>query len=111
MALYDRLLGRDEAGAPVSGKIPVHQFQAVMAERARGVLASNAAARDVINGMLADPLSASEEQEAVALLNTISGAVTAKLARAKEIDDVLLLGERGASGYALPSQVKARLGV
>lgn len=115
MALYDRLIGRDDSGVPVEGKIPVHQFQAVMGERARGVLATNAVARDVINGLLVargkPPLSAAEETEAVTLLNTISGTTTAKLARAKLIDDVLLLAEMGALGYSTPSQVKTRLGV
>lgn len=115
MGLYDRLIGRDDLGSTVAGKIPIHQFQAVMAERARNQLTTNAAARDVINGLLTsrggEPLTPAEEAEAVTLLNTISGTATAKLARAREIDDVLLLGERGALGYVTPSQIKARLGV
>lgn len=115
MALYERLMGVDDLGNTVPGKIPIHQFQAVMAERARGRLATNAAARDVINALLtargSAPLDAGEEQEAVALLNTITGTATAKLARAKEIDDVLLLAERGALGYSTPTLVKTRLGV
>jgi hypothetical protein len=28
MALYDRLLGRDDPGNPVANKIPIHQLQA-----------------------------------------------------------------------------------
>ena len=111
MALYERLLGRTDAGVSVEGKIPIHQFQAVMGERARGALATNNAARDVINSVIDPPLTVGEETEAVALLNTIAGSATAKLVRAKEIDDVLLLAERSAVGYVTPAQVKARLGV
>jgi hypothetical protein len=106
MGLYERLLG-----TTADEKITVHQFQAVMGERARGALATNAAARDAINSILQQDLSASEEQEAITLLNTIAGSATAKLARAKEIDDVLLLAESGVTGYATPAQVKTRLGV
>lgn len=112
MALYERLLRRDDSGGRVSvSKIPTHAFQAVMGERARGALATNVAARDCLNSFISEPLTASEEQEALTLLNTITGSGTAKLARAKEIDDVLMLAEAKAIGYITPSQVKTRLGV
>jgi glycyl-tRNA synthetase beta subunit len=117
MALYERLLGRDDNGVKVEGKIPIHQFQAVLAERARGMLTTNAAARDVINSIITNrggqPLSPAEETEAVTLLTTITSLAnaTAKLARAKEIDDVLMLGDFGPAGYVTPTQIKARLGV
>jgi hypothetical protein len=38
MAPYDRLLGRDDAGNPVANKIPIHQFQAAVAEWSRAKL-------------------------------------------------------------------------
>ena len=111
MALYERLLKRDDAGNSVSGGIPIHGFQAVMGERARGTLTTNIAARDCLNSFISPPLTPSEETEAITLLNTISGSTTAKLARAKEIDDVLMLGEHAAAGYSTPSAIKTRLGV
>lgn len=111
MGLYDRLLGRDDLGARVQGKIAIHSFQALMAEVARGRL-TGAQARDLIPSIAKGvPLTASEASEASTLLGTISGSGTARLARAKEIDDVLLLGERGATGYSTPTEVKTRLGV
>ena len=36
MALYDRLLRRDDAGNPVQNKIGIHTFQAAASEWARG---------------------------------------------------------------------------
>lgn len=112
MALYERLLGRTEAGGPSQDeKIPVHTFQAVMGERARGALATDVQARNALNSVLSTPLTPGEEQEALALLATITGTATARLSRAKEIDDVLLMGEAGVSGYTLPSQIETRLGV
>lgn len=111
MPLYDRLLGRNDAGVEVEDKIPVHAFQAVMAERARARLTTNNAARDCLNSMISAPLTAGEEAEAVTLLNTISGTALVKIARAKEIDDVLMLAEHRALGYTTPTLVKTRLGV
>lgn len=109
MALYERLLGHDDAGDPVQGKIPVHQFQAVLAEFGRGVV-TGAQAQDAIAQMSGAPLTAGEIVEAQTLLATITGTATNKLARVKLIDDVLLLAERGTV-YPTPSQVKTRLGV
>jgi len=111
MALYDRLLGRDDSGAPIeAGKIPVHQFQALMAEVARGRI-SGAQAQTAVVALSGLALSASEVTEAQTLLATVAGTAAAKLARAKEIDDVLLLAEASAPGYDTPALVKTRLGV
>lgn len=116
MGLYDRLLGRDDAGNPlnvdagVGGKIPVHAFSAVMGEFARGRI-TGAQAQSIITEVSGSPLTASEVTEAQTLLGTINGAGTAKLARAKEIDDVLMLGESNTALYNTPTEIKARLGV
>lgn len=111
MALYERLLGRDDNGASVPGKIPVHQFQAVMAEFARGRM-TGVQARAAVETISGLPLTAGEATEANTLTATIAGTAAVKLARAKEIDDVLLLGEiGGVVGYTTPTEIKTRLGV
>lgn len=110
MGLYDRLLGHDDLGVPVSGKIPVHQFQALMAEFGRGNITGQQA-QDAIAELSGSTLTPSEVTEAQTLLNSITGSVTNKLVRVKVIDDVLLLAESPASLYGTPTKVKTRLGV
>lgn len=111
MGLYERLLGRDDAGVSVNNRIPVHGFQAVVAEFGRGRL-TGAQAQTVVAELSGAALTPAEVTEANTLLATVSGSLTAKLARAKEIDDVLLLADGGeVTGYKLPSQIKTRLGV
>lgn len=112
MALYERLIGNDDAGNRVGGRIPPHGFSATMGEFARGRI-NGAQAQAAIEAMSGLPLDAGEVAEAQTLLGTITNAgnATAKLARAKEIDDVLMLGELGAPAYDTPSEIKARLGV
>lgn len=116
MALYERLLGRDDLGRDVKAKIPVHQFIAILAEHARGRL-SGAQANALIDRISGEPLSAAERTEAQALLATFTGTGTQKLGRAKEVDDVLCLAEAlpgpysGTEPYDTPAQVKLRLGV
>lgn len=111
MALYERLLGRNDAGERVDGKIRLHGFNAVMGEVARGRLtgAQANAAIDLLSK--AGPLDASERTEAQTLVASIAGSATAKLARAKEIEDVLMLAEAGVVQYDTPTEVKTRLGV
>ena len=111
MALYDRLIGQNDLGQPVAEKISVHAFNAVLGERARGGLATDAAARTAVNSFINPALSVGEETEPLTLLATIAGSAIAKLARAKEIEDVLVLGEHQATGYTTPTLVKVRLGV
>lgn len=110
MALYDRLIGYDDLGNLVEGKIPIHAFSSILAEFARGRLtgAQANAAVELVSGM---PLNAAEQTEAQALLATITGSATAKLARAKEVDDVLILGEHQVVEYNTPTEVRIRLGV
>lgn len=104
MGLYERLMGVEE------NKIPVHQFQATLAEFGRGRL-TGAQAQAVIAAISGAPLTPAEVTEAQALIATVTGSNTAKLARAAEIDHVLMLAERKAPGYSTPAEVKARLGV
>lgn len=102
--LYDRIIG-------VGGdKIPVHSFVSVLGEFARGRI-TGAQAQAIVDDITGSPLSPSEVTEAQALLATITGTATAKLARAREIDDVLLLGKARAPGYDTGAALKTRLGV
>lgn len=116
MALYARLLGRDDSGTAVANKIPVHQFVAILAEFARGQR-TGTEANALIDRVSGAPLTAPEKTEATTLVGTITGTAAAKLARAKEIDDVLMIAEQlpapytGTEPYDLPAQVKTRLGV
>lgn len=111
MALYERLLGRDDSGETYpEPRVSVHGFTAIMREFARGRL-TGAQAQAGIAAISGAPLLPSESAEAQTLVGTITGNATAKLARASEIDDVLMLGEHQAPGYATPTEVRARLGV
>lgn len=105
MALYARLIGTVE-----TGKIPVHVFQATLAEFARTRI-TGAQAQAIISASSGEPLTAAEVTEAQTLLATITGSVTAKLARATEVDHVLLLAEARAPGYDTPALIATRLGV
>jgi hypothetical protein len=109
LALYDRLLGRDDAGSPVAARIPIHLFSALMGEVARGKV-TGAQALQAITDATGTALDAAGQTDAQTLLATISGSSTAKLLRAKEIDDVLISAENDVV-YPTPSLVKTRLGV
>lgn len=106
MGLYERLIGVD-ADNP---KIPVHGFSSVLGEFARGNLTGQQA-QDAITVFSGAPLTAGEVTEAQALLATVTGTAPAKLARAKEIDDVLILAEHRVAQYDTAAEVKTRLGV
>jgi len=105
MALYERLIGGGEVA-----KMPVHQFVATLGEFGRGTI-TGAQAQAILVSVSGTPLSAEDITEAQALLATVTGTATAKLARASLIDHVLLLAEAGAPGYDTPALVKTRLGV
>jgi hypothetical protein len=105
MGLYERLIGLDG-----STKLPLHAFQAVMAEFGRGRL-TGAQAQNVINAISGEPLSPDEIAETQTLIATVTGTAMAKLARVVEIDHVLLLAEHRAPGYATPQELRTRLGV
>lgn len=112
MGLYERLVKRNDDRSPaVTGRIPLHSFSALMAEVGRGRV-TGAEAQQIITDISGLPLDASEITEAQTLLQTITtlNNATAKLARAKEIDDVLLLAE-GGGVYGTPTECRARLGV
>lgn len=105
MGLYERLMGLDP-----NPQIPIHYFSATMGEFARGRI-TLAQAQAIASAASGVPLTAGEVTEAATLLGTITGAATAKLARAKEIDDVLLLAEQRMPQYSTPALVRTRLGV
>ena len=106
--LYERLMGWTEDDA----KIPVHQFQATLAEFARGVI-TGPQAQSVIAALSGAPLTAAEVTEAQTLLTSVTNAgnAAARLARAKLVDDVLLLAETRVPGYDTPTLIRSRLGV
>lgn len=103
MALFDRITGEAEPG------IPVHVVLALLGEFARGRV-TGAQAQAALGEASGEPLDAAGVQEAQALLATVTGSVTARVARAKEVDDVLILAE-SRQVYVSAAQVKTRLGV
>lgn len=119
MALYDRLMGLD-LDRP---KIPIHVFQSVAAEWARGKLTgveANAVITAVCGGT---GLDAQEQADAQTLVNTVTSipvnGSAAQIAdgrarralRAQEIDQVLLIAETRPPGYSTAAEVKTKLGV
>jgi hypothetical protein len=111
MPLYDRLIGFDDGGNPVDNRIPGHYFTAILGEFARGRLtgAQAQAAVTEVSGAALDPAGVTEAQS---LLASVTGTAVAKLARAKEIEDVVMMAQRGrVAGYRTPAEVKLRLGV
>lgn len=107
MGLYERLMG----GADQPFKIPIHQFSSLLADLGRGRITGQQV-QDAITLISGAPLTPAEVTEAQTLFGTITGAVTAKLARAKEIDDVLILAETFVPPhYDTPAHVRTRLGV
>lgn len=111
MALYDRLLGIDAANP----KIPVHQFEAIAHEWATaGITAQQA--RDAIAACSGAPLTAAEETEATALINSVPvGSTTAnQAARAlalHRIACVLQMADSRLAPYTTSAAIKTRLGV
>jgi hypothetical protein len=111
MALYARIIGRDDEGRVVPHRINPEVITTVMAEFARDAI-NAALARDICEAM-GMTFSDSEEEELIDLLQTISSKPSpeAKLARYLEVRDVLFLARLMAPGYSRPVNVKARLGV
>lgn len=109
MALIERLMGLEET------KIPVHQFEAIAAEWARGQMTgAQAQAAIVLNSGLA--MDSACIAEAQALVNTIpTGTTTAnkvdRLERMMVIEQVLLLADTLTPPYDTPAGVRARLGL
>lgn len=103
--LYERLIGRTDAGVALeSGRIPVHAFVGMMAERARGLI-SNA---QVIAAFTLSP----EDQAELATLVARFTQGGSRLTR-EELEDVLYIASHkaGIAPYTTPSNVRARLGV
>lgn len=113
MSLYERLIGRDDLGNIVEGRIEVRFFGAMMGEVARGSITKPRAGA-IIAEVTGVPLTPSEQTEALALLDSILnlGTAAAKLARAKEIDDILGLAVFGkVLEYDTPTELRTRLGM
>jgi hypothetical protein len=109
MGLYERILRLEEP------KLPVHAFQSVAAEWARGNL-TGAQANTIIGALTGVPLDATAVAEATALVATVPTGSTAtnkadRALRLNEIDQVLLLADAKAPGYDTVAALKARLGV
>ena len=105
MGLYERLMGVDP-----NPRIPIHYFISGLAEFGRGRITA-AQAEAIVTQATGVPLTAAEVTEAQTLLGTISGSAAAKLARAQEINDVLIIAEQQLAPYDTPAAVRARLGV
>jgi hypothetical protein len=126
MGLYESLLGRDDNLNHEPRVIPPRLFLAALAEFARGALTAQQAKdavrpfaysdrtffpRQLVGSPVVAGLTNEEALEAQTLLDTVTGTGVQKLARAKEIEDVLVMAEYFVAGYRTPSQVKTRLGV
>jgi len=109
MALYDRIIGRDEQGRRVLDRIVPEVFATVVAEYARGKL--NAGQALALMEALKMELDQAEVAEVTTLLATVTGTPEQRLARYIEIRDVLSLARLQAPGYCRPSEVRTRLGV
>lgn len=105
MGLYDRLF---EEGPT---RIPTHGFYATMAEVARWKITTQQAST-IIAAISGGPLVGDEATQAVALVATITSKPTVleKVARALEINDVLLLAEHRVPGYDSAAAVAQKLG-
>jgi hypothetical protein len=116
MALIERLMGLEEP------RIPIHQFQAIAAEWARGNM-TGAQAQDAIAtcsqrfpGDPLAPLDSAAVAEAQALVNTVpTGSTTENKAdraiRWFVIDQVLLIASQATPPYDTAAAVRTRLGI
>jgi hypothetical protein len=114
-SLYERLAGVH----PTRSKIPIHQFQSIIAEWARGNM-TGAEANTNIAGVSGLALDATETLEAQDLVATVPTGNTAALQAARalkliEIDQVLMLAEvtvgAGIAPLSSTAAVRTRLGV
>jgi hypothetical protein len=110
-SLYERLMGTH----PTRHKIPVHQFQALAAEWAKGQI-TGAQALSGIEQASGMPLDATEQQEAQDLIATVPTGSTAAIKadralRLIEIDQVLLIADAQTPPYNTSAAVRTRLGV
>jgi hypothetical protein len=111
-SLYERLMGQHQSRP----KIPVHQFQSLAAEWARGSITgaqANTAVAVLSEGV---GLDATEQVEAQDLVSTVPTGNTAgdkadRALRIQVIDQVLLLADTSVAPYDTPQAVRDRLGV
>lgn len=94
MSIYTRLIGIDLP------RVPVHVFYALAHEVQRGEITGNAAGNFL-------GLSASEKQEA----NAIIARVTGGFMTAEAVHQVLMIAEQRFGLYDQESTLKARLGI
>lgn len=109
MALIERLMGIE------SPKIPVHQFQSILAEWARGNMTGQQAL-DAVIFLSGSGLNAGEIAEAQTLVNSVPTGTTSLLKaeralRIQEIDQVFLLVDIQCPPYNNPATVRTRLGI
>jgi hypothetical protein len=114
---------------PARPRIPWDQFQALVAEYARGAYGAtntgvNGAAMNTLSDKVAfmtkqtseDPgtgLNANERQDVLDLINTVlsGGNITNRMDRQWKIAHVFLLADQYAPGYSTPAEVATALGV
>lgn len=109
MALIERLMGLEEP------KIPIHQFQSLCAEWARGNI-TGAQAQAAITALTGTPLDGAAQTEAAALVATVPTGVTTdnkadRALRLQIIDQVLLIADSRIPPYDTAAAVRARLGI
>lgn len=124
MALYDRLIGRDENLQSVSNRIPAHLFIAVCGEWVRGKITASQA-NTIIQSLTGASLTAQDQTDALAIVNLVlsipvSGSAAnqadgraQRALKLAEIEQVLYMADwrGGAPGYQRPSEVRAKLGL
>lgn len=110
MPLIERLMGLE------TPKVPVHLFQSVMAEWARGNMTGAQANSCIAAASGGVPLDSAATAEAQALVNTVPvGTTTANKAdralRLQEIDQILLIADTRSAPYNTAAAVRTRLGI
>lgn len=114
MPLVERLLG--VASGEGETKIPIHQFQALVGEWARGNVTTQQAQAAVASMSRGNQLDAASVAELQALIATVPTGSTNtdkinRLLRLMEIDQILLLADRGVPPYNDPAFLRTRLGI
>lgn len=98
---------------PTNGpKIPVHQFQAIAAQWARGDL-TGAQAQTAVTFVSGAPLTPGEVTQAQALVATVTSlpAGDARTNRMQRIDGILLLAETRCPPYDTAALTATALGI
>jgi hypothetical protein len=103
-------------GTDARPRIPVHEFQAITAEWARGQITGAQAQTAIAAASNGTNLDAAEQAEAQALVNTVPTGATAaqqsaRALRLLEIDQIMLLVASKVPPYNDPAVVRIRLGL